>query len=387
MKTYYQLIFLGKKTKYEELITSDLFHQIEILGIQNESIKILNQHNFEKEYSSNNPTYCLYFGSEDTLIDANILNVLIADATLILPVISNLKLANNHLPSELHPINAVTIQSTNDIPSITSSILEGFGLLRQARRLFISYKRSESSSIAIQLYEALEKSGFDVFLDTHSIRPGEPFQEELWHRMTDSDVVILLNTPDFLGSQWTKEELAKANAISIGILQLIFPASKIIGEAEICVPIQLEENSIDSTGKLKSNIVANILSNTESLRARTLAARQDNLTTEFIKFTNMNGIPTTLHTNKFITFNINDVDYVAVPTVGVPQSFTSNDIHALTETIKDKKIEKVYLLYDHTHIRERWLKHLEWLDKYLPVQTLKLLDVDNFLKRELKDGK
>ena len=54
------------------------------------------------------------------------------------------------------------------------------------------------------MYEALESHHFDVFLDTHSIEKGEPFQEELWHRMTDCDVILLLNTPDFLESHWCK---------------------------------------------------------------------------------------------------------------------------------------------------------------------------------------
>ena len=60
--------------------------------------------------------------------------------------------------------------------------------------------------------EALERNNFDVFLDTHSIKQGEPFQEELWHRMTDCDVIVLLNTKGFLERKWCKKEIAEANA-------------------------------------------------------------------------------------------------------------------------------------------------------------------------------
>ena len=72
------------------------------------------------------------------------------------------------------------------------------------------------------MYKALESHHFDVFLDTHSIEKGELFQEELWHRMTDCDVILLLNTPGFLESHWCKEELAEAGSKQIGIVQLVW---------------------------------------------------------------------------------------------------------------------------------------------------------------------
>jgi hypothetical protein len=40
---------------------------------------------------------------------------------------------------------------------------------------------------------------------------GVDFQSTLWHRMADSDVVILLDTPDFRTSHWTQRELSQAN--------------------------------------------------------------------------------------------------------------------------------------------------------------------------------
>ncbi|AND14843.1 toll/interleukin-1 receptor domain-containing protein [Proteus mirabilis] len=386
MNHVYQLVLLGDKEKYEKPIVNWLLIQTKILGIQNEFIKVINRLNFN-EYLPNNPTYGLYFGSENTSLDQNILNTLIDDATLILPIIPDLSLANHYLPKELHPINAIAMKSINDIPTITSAILEGFELLRQSRKLFISYKRSESSTVAIQLYEVLEKFGFDVFLDTHSIRPGEPFQEELWHRMTDSDIVILLNTPDFLGSQWTQEELAKASAMSLGIIQIIWPDCTPLRESELFRTIKLQRESINNQGHLSEFIIKQLISETESLRARTLAARQDNLTTEFIDISHKLGVKSILHTDKFITFSINDRNYVVIPTVGVPQSFTSNNIYTLRQKICKDKIEEIYLLYDHTHIRKKWLAHLSWLDEYLPVKTLRLLNIQPFIEnQEIKNG-
>src|SRR5690606_20271092 len=59
--------------------------------------------------------------------------------------------------------------------------------------------------------------------DTHDIRPAEPFQEMLWHRLVDCDVVIMLDTPDYFGSKWTAQELGRSLSKGIQILRLIWP--------------------------------------------------------------------------------------------------------------------------------------------------------------------
>ena len=104
------------------------------------------------------------------------------------------------------------------LDAITNLVLENLGLLRRTRRLFISYRRSNSSHEALQLRHELDARGYDVFLDTHSVPRGDDFQEVLWHRLADSDVVVMLDTPGFMTSRWTKEELAQAEAMTIGMI-------------------------------------------------------------------------------------------------------------------------------------------------------------------------
>ena len=221
--------------------------------------------------------------------------------------------------------------------------------LRISRRIFISYKRDESSPVAIQLFEQLEKSGFDVFLDTHSVRPSEPFQDELWHRLADTDVVVLLNTPGFLKSNWTTQELAKANAMSIGILQLIWPSHKMERDAELSIPLYLTDDDFgnpkfkDEKSYLTDGIISKIVSQVESLRSRCLASRQDNLISEFISYANKLGKNASLQPERFITVKTSSGNEIEIiPTVGVPQAFTYNQSEELINKIASKKLPKYF---------------------------------------------
>lgn len=386
--TKYQIIIIGSdKTFYKEVLDT-LYHHIAELGLAKESILEIDENNFKTEYKANAPTFCLYFGSNSgTFKNIDLLNILIKDANLILPVASDLEKFSSRIPKELQNVNGFELATSNDIEKLVSCILEGLSLLRLSRRLFISYKRDESSTVAIQLFEQLEKNGFDVFLDTHSIRPGEPFQEELWHRMADTDVVVLLNTPGFLNSNWTTQELAKANSMSIGILQVIWPSHKLERDAELSIPLQLSdfdfENKIFKNPKsyLTPNAISNIISQVESLRARSLASRQDNIITEFIASSNRVGKKADLQSEKFITMKRSDgKELVIIPTVGVPQAFTYNQSEELVARIKSKNVAGAFLLFDHRNIREKWIKHLEWLDNYLPVKTIKIVKAEEWLK-------
>lgn len=388
METRYQLICIGEKSKYLNEVIDAFFRHTTELGVDKDSINVIDSSNFKTDYKSNAPAFCLYFGSESSNFkNLDILNILIKDATLILPIATDLEKYKIQIPKDLENVNGFELATKNDVEKLVSCILEGLSLLRLSRRLFISYKRDESSSVAIQLFEQLEKNGFDVFLDTHSIRPGEAFQEELWHRMADTDVVVLLNTPGFLKSNWTTQELAKANSMSIGILQVIWPAHKLERDAELSIPFQLSDTDFgnsffkDSKSYLTSIAIKTIISQVESLRARSLASRQDNIITEFIASSNRVGKIADLQSEKFITVKKSDgKELVIIPTVGVPQAFTYNQSEELVARIKSKNVAGVYLLFDHRNIREKWIKHLDWLDNYLPVKTIKIVKAEEWLR-------
>ena len=114
-------------------------------------------------------------------------------------------------------------------------------LLRENRKLFISYRRTDSSAVANQLFDAFVRNNYDVFLDTYSINPAKNFQEELHHRMTDCDVLIQLYTNDFKNSKWCNEEIISANQKQIGVVEIIWPDCTPDIHNLLCEPIQLTQ--------------------------------------------------------------------------------------------------------------------------------------------------
>ncbi|SDQ23697.1 toll/interleukin-1 receptor domain-containing protein [Flagellimonas zhangzhouensis] len=386
MKYKYQLILLGTLSENSKDIESLFFDKVSELKLPADAFIIIDERNFSSDYKQNQPAFCMYFGdNKGDFNSLDELDILIKDATPILPIFNNSFSAE--IPKKLENYNGQKYGASKD-NKIVNLALESFGKLRHTRKVFISYKREDSTSVAIQLYEALERNSFDVFLDTHSIKQGELFQEELWHRMTDCDVIVMLNTPHFMTSRWCKDELAEASAKQIGILQLIWPKHKIESISHICEPLELKRGdfrrcnySSKNTSKLKNKVVEQIVQSVESLRARNLAARQDNLITEFTNIATKYGKSINLQPERYLTENLNNTKRrVFIPAVGMPQSIDCNYWDEQKMKIKGFKVDSLHLIYDDIRIREKWLNHLAWLNKSLPVKTIKKQEFDRWLK-------
>ena len=307
---------------------------------------------------------------------------------MILPIFYEKESFSKQIPEALSNQNGLLFDRTSDV-KIVNLALEAFELLRNSRKVFLSYRRSESSSVAIQLYEALERNNFDVFLDTHSIKQGEPFQDELWHRMTDCDVIVLLNTKGFLDSRWCKEEIAEAGAKQIGIVQLIWPDHKPENTSEVSFTTQLLDIHFKlgiyddkDNAKLREDFVQDLIGQVESVRARNLRSRQDNLITEFTKIGAKHGKILNLQPQRFITEYLGENRRrIFIPLVGIPQSINCNQSAELKKEIKEYAIESIHLIYDDIRIRNKWIKHLDWLNDYLEVKTLKKQSFDLWLQK------
>ncbi len=125
------------------------------------------------------------------------------------------------LPHELHHLNVAWWE--NAPQDCLDEILGIAGIGTQDRRVFISYRRNESLEIAEQLFEELPKFGFDVFVDRFRVPPGIDFQERLTDELSDKAMVLVLESPSILLSQWTEYELAFAKKHDLGHLAIHLP--------------------------------------------------------------------------------------------------------------------------------------------------------------------
>lgn len=391
MTAQYYISLIGAVSSSWSKLEPVLYERLKDLGIDRDAIAVL----VEADIGTANPRaplVAIFFGY-DGANDAShpCLARLITDSNTIIPCVPDLGSASTALPTSIGHINAFPFSDDEKhIERLATLVLENLRLLRAERRLFISYKRSESQSVAIQLYEALDEAGFDVFLDTRSVPYAEDFQSILWHRMADSDIIILLDTPKFRESFWTRAELAQANATSVQILHVLWPKVNADDTSSFSVFMPLKPSDFvgpDDTGvnaRLSDKMRDSIVSRAESLRARALAARHRSLVDDFCdRAREENAISVAVQPQRFIAVELAKGGRVAVvPTIGVPRADRYQEIGDGIRELGDNT-SSVWLLYDERGILGKWLSHLAWLDNHLPVRSVQVSRSAEQLRRSV----
>jgi len=385
MGTYYQLIFLGDTSCSAcRSIRTRFFELLEERGLDSSIVAVLDLAGVSR-YSSIWPAFVFFFGGANRADDClTELEYLKGNADAIYPVYFTEGKFLEEVPEVLHTINGV-LYSEEKLDSIVNVALEELRLLRKTRRVFISYRRSESSAVANQLYDVLSRHQFDVFMDTYSIRGSAGFQAELHHRLTDSDVLIQLNSPHFKDSDWCKEEISDANARKVGVLQINWPGVHSGASDQLSIVRQLADTDFRrkrwkrNTSVLKSKMLSSIALQVESVRARNLAARQDGLTAEFVKEANRQGRTIIKEPTFLVEEWPSGKFWYYIPAIGVPQSINFHDSLKMLGKWGIKNPEKVFLIYDELSILEDLIRHLYWMSNYFEVKTIKKSEFEKWL--------
>ena len=392
MAAYYQLVFLGDESSVAFSRIRNRF--FELLGERGLSSSLIDELDAARVlvssekggYNPSKPTFAFYVGQVNHGgKDVAAVQKLLANADAIFPIFFTDGKFLEEIPEELHQING-KLYNEDHLDAIVNVAFEELRLLRKNRRVFISYKRSDSVAVANQLYDILSRHQFDVFMDTYSIRGGAEFQKELHHRITDSDVLIQLNSSSLMDSKWCKEEICFANMHQIGVLQVNWPNVKRDGLNDLCYKIALQDIDFrrkkfkKNTSLLKKKVLDGIVSKVESIRARNLAARFDNLKGEFIKEGVRNGrniVSEPLH----LVEQTKNGTICYIPAIGVPQSIDYHESLIMVDKLVEEKVESVYLIYDDLSILPKWIEHLDWMDRYLEVKTIKKHDFREWLSK------
>ncbi len=94
-------------------------------------------------------------------------------ATQVLPVLESLDHFPTVVPPEIAHFNGIEYGHAARTESVVGGILGMLGFNEKKRKVFVSYRRNESSKAAEQLFETLTKRGFQVYLDIFTNEPGE----------------------------------------------------------------------------------------------------------------------------------------------------------------------------------------------------------------------
>jgi hypothetical protein len=97
------------------------------------------------------------------------------------------------------------------------------GVTSLEKRVFISYRVSETSALAEQLFEALARKNFDVYVDRFRTDPGADFQQRIVQELAHKSMVVFLESGGILDSKWTRLEVANATSARLGVLALHLP--------------------------------------------------------------------------------------------------------------------------------------------------------------------
>lgn len=296
--------------------------------------------------------------------DCSVLKALVHRRVPVIPVFASGKKPSD-FPEILQAINGLPYDGTeSQSDRIVQATMDAMGLLREQRRVFISYRRNEASGVALQLHDHLSSRGFSVFLDTHSIRPGEFFQGALWQSLCDSDVLVMLDTPSYFKSRWTKEEFGKARSSEIAILRIVWPDHSPTDETALSETMELSEKEFDGFS-LAERILNEVAEKTERLRARSIAARHLQITGKLRDEAEIVGA-SILGAGAFRAVSVRlatGKDIWVYPVIGVPTANIMNDI---ARKAADADHGCPFLVYDEQGLTDQWLEHLEWLNTHIP---------------------
>ncbi|MGK7898483.1 MAG: toll/interleukin-1 receptor domain-containing protein [Xenococcus sp. (in: cyanobacteria)] len=153
-----------------------------------------------------------------------IIKLLINNRVDIVPLVNNIEQAKDLIPELLRKVNALSLNNSYSFKSIAITLILRLLTTYEKRKLFISYSRKDGAKLADQIWEALSKRGFQVFLDLYSIQQAVvDFQERIETELSNMDFLLLIDSPDALQSEWVEYEILFALKQRMGLLSLSLP--------------------------------------------------------------------------------------------------------------------------------------------------------------------
>jgi hypothetical protein len=400
----YQLLILGPLAgEHEEALRAECHRQFEHLGLNPEDFQLVTSRVDPDLTAFDNPLVVAWFGELDSkdvsATDIDLAGRLLKLGRPVFPVVDTIINYTSKVPAILHPINAYALD-TGGLAGLVQRVLAEWGLTPMQRKAFISYRRVESEGLAIQLFSLLSLRGFRVFLDTASVESGVIFQDDLWDQMSDTDLIVFLGTPQALGSDWVRQEVARANTLGLGVVQLIWPEQGMLDPAnfdkavkaaklleDFSMPFQLEAGDLLTGARPEDTTFASsrepeLMRFIEDARIKSLGSRQTRLVAEFVKAAELEGHQVTTRPGGSVELSKNGAKSgLAMIHLGVPGSESLHDAEdkfpSICSGLQKKNVRLLYNIAGQT-VRRR--NHLEWLNQRVEIKSVDLENVAPWLR-------
>lgn len=308
---------------------------------------------------------------------------------LVFPVVADLKRFRDLAPKVLHEYNGFELPAGEDVVELATLVLESLGLIREKRKVFISYARHETRAVAVQLHDTLVRRWYSVFLDTHSIRPGETFQEMLKEALVDCDMMVLLTSPEIKTRSYVLEEIAFADQASLGVLQVLWPGCNPLPEAQFFATCSLDRNrDFDdwqaqdaAERRLSEGGLQEVLKAVALQRGAAHEHRERQLVQRLVRHAKRHGRSATVHKGRFINLKRGDESIRIDTVLGLPDS------QRIQEAIEARRAgtkadARAKLLYDPLGMTNRMSDHLRFLEDELPLCLVRKSDVEGLVLKE-----
>ena len=413
----YPLILLGPdREAYQERLTQLLEARLAEIGLSSNELYVCTTENTTpKDVSrlAEGFAVALWFGHPirpNPPLDLELLNAIHKSHQIpIYPVSETLTDFSTKFPSALHRVNGLPWLPER----IVAEVLGAFQLTRPERQVFISYYRRDSSRVAAQLYHELQMRGFQVFLDSASVKPGTMFQEVLLGRLGDIDLLLVLDSPNFTkDSEWTYVELQNSLLKAIGGLRLIWPAdgrqrpvhgtqrtwdeafslfdsrNLTVGDFEGNLPPSMDSGNAD-VGQFTPATLQLIVNQVEEVRIKSLAKRRSRVFEELMSHLNQRSVSYTIKPfgeseggMNQSRYSIIDVEIASnnvariYPVVGFPDAWVHQARHDEIRPVRSSlSIAASCIAYDEVLATADLKAHLTWLSEN--VSDLPLLPVSS----------
>lgn len=259
------------------------------------------------------------------------------------------------------------------ISEVIPNIYGLIGISDEDQRIFISYKRKDTSELAEQLFDCLNHIGFEVFLDRFSIRPSVHFQNRLYQELADKAMIIFLESANFLDSEWVQLEIAFAKKYRLGLLALNTGASKKV--QSIDDEFRINFASLDDSGRLNSRDLDSLVVDIKKHHSIALYRMRNYLNTNIIAALQSRGASPSFDKSGFINVLNKDgkLEYKIWATARPPKV---NDYHYadISHASGIKVIFGPEFREQKREVLNGWLSHKSQVAYYMEGQILKLID-------------